>query len=260
MFIHPSAIVSENAKIGSEVTIGPFAIIEENTSIGDRCQIDAAAQIRSGTTIGDNCQVGSGAILGADPQFHGFDREISSGVVIGERNVLREYVTIHRGTKEGSTTSMGDENYLMTGVHFGHDCKAGSHNTFANNTLLGGHVTFGNHCVVGGDSVFHQFVVVGDYVMCQGKSGMSLDIPPYVMTAGINYVSGLNAVGLKRAGFDNQARREIRQAFSEIYLGSTPLAETLATVNLEGLTNEARAFYEFLSRDSKKGFCIRMRK
>ncbi len=260
MFIHPSAIVSENATIGSDVTIGPFAIIEENTSIGNRCEIEAAAQIRSGTTVGDDCRIGSGAILGAEPQFHGFERKIASGVVIGARNTIREYVTIHRGTEEGAVTSVGDDNYLMTGVHFGHDCDVGSHNTFANNTLLGGHVTFGNHCVVGGDSVFHQFVVVGDYVMCQGKSGMSLDIPPYVMTAGINYVSGLNAVGLKRAGFDNQARREIRKAFGDIYLSSTPLAEALDSVNLEDLTPEARSFYEFLSRDSKKGFCIRMRK
>lgn len=260
MFIHPSAIVSDKAKIGSDVSVGPFAIIEENTTIGDRCEIEASAQIRSGTEIGDDCRVGSGSILGAEPQYHGFDRSIASGVAIGQRNVLREYVTIHRSIEEGTVTSMGNDNYLMTGVHFGHDCSVGNHNTFANNTLLGGHVIFGDHCVVGGDSVFHQFVVVGDYVMCQGKSGMSLDIPPYVMTAGINYVSGLNAVGLKRAGFDNQARREIRAAFSDVYLSDTPLAEVLASVNLQEMTPEASAFYEFLSRESKKGFCIRMRK
>ena len=192
--------------------------------------------------------------MGAEPQFHGFDSDTPSGVVIGDRNVLREYVTVHRSIEAAVNSTIGDDNYFMTGVHCGHDSVVGNHNTFANNTLLGGHVTFGNYCVVGGDSAFHQFVKVGDYVMCQGKSGMSHDIPPYVVTAGINYVSGLNSVGLKRAGFENQARREIRQAFSDIYLSSTPLAETLKSVNLENLTPEARAFYDFLSQDSKKGF------
>lgn len=259
MFIHPSAVVSKEANLGSDVTVGPFAIIEANSTIGDNCVIDAAAQIRSGTVVGADCKIGSGTIVGAEPQFHGFDSDTPSGVTIGDRNVLREYVTVHRSIEEGTNTTVGNDNYLMTGVHFGHDSIIGSHNTFANNTLLGGHVTFGNHCVIGGDSVFHQFVNVGDYVMCQGKSGMSLDIPPYVMTAGVNYVSGLNSVGLKRAGFDNQARREIRQAFSDIYLSSTPLAEALKSVNLDDLTPEAQAFYQFLSKKSKKGFCIRMR-
>lgn len=259
MFIHPSAIVSDSAELGADISVGPFAIIEENTVVGDRTIIEAAAQVRSGTRIGEDCRVGSGAILGSDPQYHGFDSSTPSGVLIGDRNVLREYVTIHRSIKEGSETTVGDDNYLMAGVHFGHDCAVGNHNTFANNTLLAGHVVFGNYGVVGGDSAFHQFVKVGDYVMCQGKSGMSLDIPPYVITSGVNYVSGLNVVGLKRAGFENQARKEIRKAFSDVYLSSNPLADVLANTNFEEMTPEARAFYEFLSQDSKKGFCIRMR-
>ncbi|MEX2577904.1 MAG: acyl-ACP--UDP-N-acetylglucosamine O-acyltransferase [Verrucomicrobiales bacterium] len=259
MPIHSSAIVAENADLGSDVTVGPFAIVEGNVIIGDRCTIDAAAQIRSGSEIGSDCKIGSGAIVGAEPQFLGFDSAIPSGVKIGPRTVLREYVTVHRSIHENRTTELGSDNYLMTGAHVGHDSLVGDHNVFANDVLLGGHSTVGNHCFMGGSSAIHQFVRLGDYVMCQGLSGVSLDVPPYLTVRGINIVCGINSVGLKRAGFSNQARREIKEAFREVYQGATPLRDVLEKAKQRSFSPETQAFYDFLRQDSKKGFCIRSR-
>jgi UDP-N-acetylglucosamine acyltransferase len=257
MSIHPSALVSPEAEIGESVRIGPFAIIEPGTVIGDRCLIEASAQIRAGTRLDADCFVGSGAILGADPQYRGFDRRIRSGVRVGKANLLREYVTLHRSIHEGGETRLGDDNFLMAGSHVGHDAIVGSHNTLANNVLLAGHVELGDHCFLGGGSVFHQFVRVGDYVITQGNSGFSLDLPPYVIGSDINVVVGINAVGLKRAKFAPEDLGQIKSAFREVFWGELTLREILDTVVIEDLPPPLRRFYEFLGRESKKGICIR---
>lgn len=260
MSIHPSAVIADSAKLGQNLSVGPFVVVEDHVTIGDNCVLDAASQLRKGTILGNECHIGSGAIVGADPQVIGFDSTISSGVKMGDNNVLREYVTIHRSSRDGDSTTLGDGNYLMTGTHFGHDCVVGDNNTMANNVLLAGHVTMGNHCFVGGASVFHQFVRVADYVMVQGLSGFSLDLPPYVMAAGVNYVAGINSVGLRRAGFDGNARKEIKEAFRMIYRSGKALKEALQEAESREWSEEAAAFFDFLRQESKKGFCIRMEK
>lgn len=257
MSIHPTALIDPAAELGSGVRVGPYAIIESNTRVGNDCLIEGAAQIRSGSKIGNGTFVGAGAILGSDPQFRGFNPEISSGIIVGERNVLREYVTIHRSIFEGSDTVLGSDNYLMAGSHVGHDSIVGDFNTFANDVLLGGHVLFGSHCFVGGGSAFHQFVRVGDYAMCQGHSGFSQDLPPFLIGADINTVVGINAVGLKRAGFSVQERREIKEAFSAVYRGSTPLAAILEAADERENSYALELFYSFLREPSKKGLCVR---
>lgn len=255
MSIHPSAIVSENAKIGDDVIIGPFAIIEEGTEIGARTRVDAHAQVRRGSIIGEDNVIGSGALVGADPQFKGFDSSIQSGTRMGHRNVIREYVTIHRSIEEGTSTILGDENYLMNGAHLGHDCIVGDHNTLANNALLGGHVELGSYCFIGGGAVFHQFVRIGDYALAQGLAGMSLDLPPYTIASGINQIAGINAIGLKRAGFDGNARKEIKEAFRLLYRTEKSIAEVLSETNREDESPALRAFFDFLRAKSKKGVC-----
>jgi len=257
MPIHPSAIVSPNAVIAPDVEIGPFAIVEEGTRIGEGSVVAAAAQIRRGTRIGARCRIGSGAILGADPQSKDFLRDTPSGVLVGDDNELREYVTIHRSTSEGGETVLGNGNYLMSGVHIGHDCLVGNENTMANNALLGGHVEVGDRCFFGGSSACHQFVRIGDYVMAQGLAGMSLDIPPFVISSRVNYVSGINAVGLKRAGVSPEARKQIREAFRKIYLSKTPMRDFLDTLGTETLEPEMERFAAFLRAPSKKGVCLR---
>jgi len=257
MSIHPGAIVSPKAELGAGVAVGPFAIIEEGTRIGDGCVVSAAAQVRRGSRIGAGCRIGSGAIVGADPQSKDFDLSIPTGAVLGDGNELREYVTVHRAVTPGGDTVIGRGNYLMTGVHIGHDCRIGDENVMANNALLGGHVEVGNRCFFGGGSVYHQFVRIGDYVMVQGLAGMSLDMPPFVIAAGVNYVSGINAVGLKRAGFSPEARKEIKEAFRRIYLAKTPVRDFLAEIDGTPHRPELAVFLEFLGAPSKKGICIR---
>lgn len=256
---HPSAILSPEAEVGENVSIGPFAIVEAGSRLGDGCIVEAGAQIRRGVALGPDCFVGAGAILGGDPQFRGFDRRISSGVRAGRGNTFREYSTVHRSILEGGETVLGDENYLMAGAHVGHDCLVGSGNTLANNVLLGGHVEIGDRCFLGGGSVFHQFVRVGDLVMVQGNAGFSLDLPPYVLAADINYVVGLNLVGLKRAGVDPKERVALKEAFRQVYRGALTLAELLAETEKSAMGPELRNFYGFLRGPSKKGICVRVR-
>jgi len=257
MSIHPTAVIDPGAELGNGVKVGPFAVIESDTRIGDDCVIEGAAQIRSGSQIGRETFVGAGAILGSNPQFRGFDETISSGIRVGERNVLREYVTIHRSVHEGADTILGDDNYLMAGSHIGHDCIVGSSNTLANDVLLGGHGLFGNHCFVGGGSAFHQFVRVGDYVMCQGHSGFSQDLPPFVIGADINTVVGINAVGMKRLGFSVDERRKVKEAFQAVYHSPETLQSILERVAGLEMHPAVELFYRFLREPSKKGLCVR---
>ncbi|HRQ88021.1 MAG TPA: acyl-ACP--UDP-N-acetylglucosamine O-acyltransferase [Bacteroidia bacterium] len=258
MSIHPTALVDPNAEIGNDVKIGPFAIVEAGTRIADGCRIEAAAQILRGTEIGEGCRVGSGTILGGDPQFRDFDPEVPSGVRIGRDNVIRENVTVHRSIHPGGTTSVGDGNFLMTGSHIGHDTVVGNGNTFANCVQLAGHVSVGNSCFLGGGAMAHQFVRIGDLVMVQGLAGLSLDLPPYLMAAaGLNWVVGINAVGLKRAGYSQETRTSLKEAFRTIYWGAETLQSVLARVSNEELDPVMSNFYDFLKGESKKGLCIR---
>tara|TARA_R110002096_G_scaffold45372_12_gene121912 strand:- start:911 stop:1690 length:780 start_codon:yes stop_codon:yes gene_type:complete len=257
MSIHPSAAISDKAQIGSNTAIGPFAIIEDDVVIGDGCKIDGAAQIRNGSRIGNNCHIGSGALISADPHFIGFDTSISSGVIMGDNNDIREYVTLHRSIEANQSTQIGSDNFLMNGAHVGHDCLLGDGNTLANNVLLGGHVTMGDHCFFGGGAVVHQFVRVGNYVMAQGLSGVSLDIPHYVIISGINTIGGINAIGLKRASLSVEARKGIKEAFRSIYRGNDTLAECLEQAENASNPSEVEAFYDFFRKKSKKGVCVR---
>lgn len=258
MSIHPQAIVSPNAQLGSGVKVGPYSIIEEGTEIGDDCVIEAGAQIRKGSIIGRGCVIGAGAVLGSDPQFRGFDSSISSGIILHSGNVLREYVTVHRSTQEGAFTVVGSDNYLMVGTHIGHDSVVGDGNTLGNNVLLGGHVSLGSHCFLGGGSAFHQFVRIGDYAMSQGHSGFSQDLPPYLIGADINVIVGINAVGLKRSGFSPAERTEIKAAFREIYHGTNTIESILNDAEKRSGQNPAiDRFFAFFRESSKKGVCTR---
>ncbi len=261
MNIHPTAIVSPDAELGESVTVGPFAIIEEGTKIGNGCRIDAQGQIRKGTTLGDNCEVGSGAIIGANPQFAGFDPSIPSGVKAGANNIFREYVTIHRSFQENVDTLVGDGNYLMTGTHVGHDSVVGDGNTTANNVMFAGHVDIGNYCFFGGGTGIHQFIRIGDYVMAQGLSGLSQDIPPFCMTAaGVNIISGLNIIGMRRAGFDPPTRTRIKQAFAMIYQKKIPANEAFQEIPEEDRSEAIRSFFAFFESPGKKGICLKLKK
>ncbi len=259
MSIHPTAIVSDQASIGNDVEIGAYAIIDGPAVIGDGCQIAAHVQILGSTQLAEGNRIGPAAIIGGLPQDLSFDPSTVSHVSLGAHNDIREHVTIHRSATAGETTVLGEKNFLMAGVHLGHDCQVGNHNIIANNALLGGHVEIGDGAFIGGGSVVHQFVRIGDRVMTQGNSGFSLDLPPFVIGFEINRIAGLNVIGLRRAGFSKEARAEIKELFRLFYRAR--LTKRAATDQAVGQPwgEDARALLDFLTAPSKKGVCLRMK-
>lgn len=255
MKIHPTAIVSSEAVLGEDVEIGPYVIIEEGVQIGARCIIQARSVLTGHTILGDENFVGYGSILGAEPQDIAFTPGTLSRVHVGNRNKIREYVTIHRGTGEGTVTRVGDNNFLMNGAHLGHNCVVGNQTVIANNVLLGGYVEIEDDAVVGGGNVFHQHMRVGRNAMVRGGGRFSKDIPPYTIANYTNTLTGLNAIGLRRAGLPSTTRMEIKQAFKLLYLNGLNVTQALEAANQQEWGMEAQCFFEFIRMAAKRGVC-----
>ncbi len=253
--IHPTAIIHPQARLGSGVTIGPYAVIEGPAEVGDGCVIQAHAVIGAHVIMGHENLVGHGTVIGGDPQDLSFRPEVSSHVRIGHRNKIREHCTIHRGTGENSATVMGDDCYLMAGAHLAHNVSLGRHVILANNVLLGGHVQVADRVFIGGGAVFHQHVQVGSLAICQGLSGFSKDIPPFVTAAEINSVAGLNVIGLRRAGFTREDRAEIKAAFDLLYRAGLNVTQALAAAGERSWGIPATEFWSFVRHAKKRGVC-----
>ena len=203
------------------------------------------AVIEGAVRVGADNQIGHGALIGGLPQDLGFKPGTRSSVEIGNRNVIREFVTIHRGTAADSVTCIGDDNFLMAGAHLGHNCAIGDKVIIANNCLLGGYVTVDDGAFLGGGCVFHQFMRIGRLAITQGTSGFGKDIPPYVAAAGINKVVGLNVVGLRRAGFEAVDRAEIKAAFRLLYESGLNVSQALAQARTEDLARPGPGVFRF---------------
>jgi UDP-N-acetylglucosamine acyltransferase len=253
--IHPSAFVDPASHLAADVEVGPGAIIESGAVIGKGCRIQAHAVITGHVKMGARNTVGYGAILGADPQDYDFKPGTKSEVLIGDDNIIREYVTIHRGTKEGSVTRVGDNNFLMVGVHLGHNATIGNRVIIANNCLLAGYVEVQDGAVLGGGSVFHQFLRVGRLCMVRGGERFPKDIPPFVSAYGTSMVAGINAVGLKRAGFSSETRLEIKRAFRLIYHSGLNITQALEESKKTSWGPEAQEFLDFIASAKKRGVC-----
>lgn len=258
MSVHPTALVDPGATIAEDVEIGPYSIIGSQVTIEPGCRIASQVNLIGKVSIGKNSEIGIGSVIGADPQAVDFDPSIESGVRIGERNRLREYVTIHRSLDAGKQTLVGDDNFLMTGAHLGHDVILGNHNVIANNCLLAGHVTVEDRCFLGGGSVFHQFIRIGSYVITQGLTAMGQDIPPFLMAAGTNQIGGLNIVGMRRAGFDPSDRKEIKRAFKLVYSQGLNLPQALKEAAKQEWSAPAEALLTFLRAESHRGVCLNL--
>jgi UDP-N-acetylglucosamine acyltransferase len=255
MTIHPTAAVDPDAELGREVIVGPYAVIEAGARIGDRCIIQAHAIVGRHVTMGNGNLVGYGAVLGGDPQDLALHPRTQSEVRIGHDNRIREYCTIHRGTDEGSATTIGDRCFLMTGAHVGHNVEMGNDVILASNVLLGGRVTVQDRVFLGGGSVFHQHVRIGRLAICQGISGFSKDIPPFTMAVGRNLVAGLNVVGLRRAGLGIDQRAGIKRAFDLVYRSGRNVGQALAAAEELSWTAEGREFLDFVAGAKQRGIC-----
>ncbi len=252
---HPTALISPEAQIHPAAEIGAFVIIEGPVRIGAGCKIAPHAQIVGDTTIGEGTTIGRAAVIGDLPQDLGFDSATASGVRIGKNNVIREHVTIHRGSKPGSMTVVGDKNFIMVGAHFGHDVQIGDSNVIANGVLLAGHVHIGNNTFIGGGAVFHQFLRIGDFCVIQGNGSFSKDIPHYCAAQRINRVTGLNTVGLRRAGFKTDDRAALKELFDLIFRGGMNLTQAITAARGRTWPANADKFLQFLEAPTKKGVC-----
>lgn len=252
--IHPTALVHPEARLGEGVTIGPYAVIEGPAEIGDGCTVQAHAIIGGQVVMGRENLIGYGAVVGGNPQDFAFQEETVSQVRLGDRNRIREYCTIHRGTGEGSTTSVGNDCFLMAGAHLGHNVQVGNRVVIANNALLGGHGRVEDGVFIGGGAVFHQHMRVGRLAIIQGQAGFSKDIPPFTLAAERNFVVGLNVVGLRRAGFSPELRREIKAAFTLLYRSKLNTRQALQAAAERKWGAEAQAFFDFVA-SAKRGIC-----
>jgi UDP-N-acetylglucosamine acyltransferase len=251
--IHPTAIVDPTAKIAADVAIGPYAVIGARVAIGARSAIASHVVIEADVKIGADNVVDHGAIIGTAPQDLSFSAERRTFVEIGNENVIREHCTIHRGTDEGSVTRIGHKNFLMVGAHIGHNCEIGNNVIIANNCLLGGHVRVGDGAFLGGGCVFHQHMRVGRLALTQGASGFSKDIPPFVIAAEINYVFGLNVIGLRRAGFSAKDRDETKAAFKLVYTSGLNISQAIEKAATMKVGAAAQEFIDFVANAKKRG-------
>ncbi|CAN5573245.1 acyl-ACP--UDP-N-acetylglucosamine O-acyltransferase [soil metagenome] len=253
MKVHPTAIIHEQAQLGAEVEIGPYAIIGPQVAIGDGTVLQSHVVLEGTVQIGARNVIGHGSIIGGPPQDLGFKPETNSSVIIGNDNVLREYCTIHRGTAEGTATQIGDKNFLMAGVHLGHNCRLGNSVIIANSCLFAGYVEVDDQAFIGGGTTFHQFMHVGRLVMSQGSSAYGKDIPPFLLAAERNFVFGVNVVGLRRAGFTAAQRDEVKRAFKLLYKSGLNLRQALETAAETEFGPIGREFFEFVAKARKRG-------
>ncbi len=214
---HPNTHIHPDAKIGNNVKIDPFTVIHEDVEIGEGTWIGSSVTIFQGARIGKNCKIFPGAVISAVPQDLKFEGEKTTAE-IGDNTTIREFVTINRGTKALGKTVVGNNNLLMAYVHIAHDCVIGNNCILANGATLAGHISIDDIAIIGGLSAIHQFVRVGSHVMISGGSLITKDVPPFIKAARepLTYM-GLNSVGLKRRGFDNNKIAEIQNIYRIVF-------------------------------------------
>jgi len=252
--IHKTALVSEDANIAENVSIGPYSIIGPEVAIGEDCVIEPHVVIKGKTTIGSENHIYSFASIGDDPQDKKYSNEDTS-VEIGNRNTIREYTSINKGTiQDVGTTRLGDDNWIMAYVHIAHDCQVGSNTIFANNTTLAGHVIVGDYVIFGGFSGAHQFCKIGAHSFLGMYSGVVRDLPPYVIVTGQPAEPrGINLEGLKRRDFNSDQIRNIKTAYKYLYMSGLRLEEAISKIQtIEDIAGEMTTLFKFL-QDSTRG-------
>lgn len=252
MNIHPTAVVHETAKICENVSIGPYSIIERDAIIEDGVEIRAHVLIGAGTTLRKNCKLFHNAVVGEVPQDLKFEGE-STTTEIGENTVVREFVTIHKGTKDRKKTLVGNNCLLMAYVHVAHDCFIGDNVILANAVNLAGHVTIEEYASLGGIVPVHQFVNIGAHCYIGGGYRVSKDVPPYILASSepLTY-SGLNVLGLRRRGFTQENRSLIKQAYRLIYRSQYNTSQAIEKIKNElPQTEEVQHIIQFYENSQR---------
>lgn len=232
MTIHKTAIIADGARIHADAEIGPYAVIGPEVEIGAGTRVGAHAVIDGLTKIGADCRIYAGASIGLEPQDLRYKEE-KTGVIIGDRVTIREYVTIHRATGEGFTT-IGDDCFLMNYTHIAHNCKLGKGVIMANSTCLAGHTSIGDFAVLSGYCIMHQWVRIGRFCMIGGMTGTRVDLPPFTICDGRPAaVRGINVVGLRRHKMPAEVRAAIKQAYKLIYRSGLNVSQAVSRIQEE---------------------------
>jgi UDP-N-acetylglucosamine acyltransferase len=250
--IHPSAVISPDAQLADGVEIGPHAVVEGQVRLGSCCVIKPGVYLRGPLTMGAGNVVFSGAVLGEQPQHLQFN-DADTTLEIGDHNIFREHVTVHRGTAQSRMTKIGSHNFFMANSHVAHDCRIGDHCILANGALVGGHCTLADSVYLSGNCAVHQFVRLGRLSLLSGCSATSKDIPPFVIQQGHNAVMGINVIGMRRAGLSRAQIDGVRQAYRILFREGLVLPAALA--RLEKELGDVAAVVEMIDflRQSQRG-------
>jgi UDP-N-acetylglucosamine acyltransferase len=254
MPIHATALIDPLAEIHPDADIGPYVVVVGPVRVGPRTRVAAHATLMGGTEIGADNTIHSGAVIGDTPQDLAFNGE-ETYLRIGDRNVIREHVQIHRGTKPGSATVIGSDNFFMATSHVGHNCSVGDRVIVTNGAMLGGYVEVEDQAIVSGNCTVHQFVRVGRLAILRGLSRASRDVPPFCVMDGTHTVRAINRVGLRRAGFSAAQIRALQNAFTLLFGRARNLRIALAELEGEPVSAEVRYLIDFI-RASKRGVCF----
>jgi UDP-N-acetylglucosamine acyltransferase len=249
--VHPTAVVSAEADLADDVEVGPFVVIEGPVRLGTGCVVRPHAHLIGPLTMGRGNKVYSGAVLGERPQHLRYNDE-PTGVEVGDDNVFREHVTVHRGTSQSWKTVIGNRNFFMAGAHVAHDCRVGNNCILANGALLGGHCHVEDGVFLSGNSAVHQFVRVGRLALLGGASGSSKDIPPFAIQQYINILCGVNVIGMRRAGMSGAQIDAVRRAYHVIFRQGLTMPNALARTERElGSVDVVRELVDFIRRSTR---------
>lgn len=251
--IHPTAIIHSAARIGEGTRVGPYCVIDADVILGEQCELGPHVYLTAHTRIGSNNQIHAGCVIGDLPQDVRF-RGGPTGVIIGNGNVIREHVTIHRSNKVEDPTRIGSNNLLMANCHVGHNTAVGNNVIIANGALLGGHVVVEDRAFISGTCLLHQFVRVGTLALMQGGAGISKDLPPFTIARGNNGIVGLNTIGLRRAGVTGAERLELRRAYHLLFRSGLKMSEGLARARKEFNSERVTTLLDFIAA-GRRGFC-----
>jgi UDP-N-acetylglucosamine acyltransferase len=252
--IHPTAIIDPSAEIAPDVEIGPFCCIGPRVQIGAGTVLHSRVDIIQNAIIGSNCHIHSGTVLGGPPQDRKYRGE-ETYITLGDNNILREYVTIHRATGKDNVTRIGSDNMLMAYVHIGHNCDIGNHTTIASYVGISGHVLVEDYANFGGICGLHQGSRIGKLAMVGGMSGIAQDIPPFMLASGAPArVYGINVVGLRKAGVVKQVREELKEAFRLMYRSNLNMSQAIEAIEENLPTSPEMEHLLTFIRNTRNGF------
>jgi len=251
--IHPTAIIHPKAKLDGSVRVGPYAVIDEEVQIGKGCVIGPHVYLTGLTKIGSDNHFFAGCVIGEAPQDLKYSGQ-PTHLRIGDHNVFREHVIVHRSNKIDQETIIGSHNFLMQHSHVAHNCTLKDHIILVSGALVGGHVTIEDRALISGNCLLHQFVRIGTLSLMQGGSAVSKDLPPFTVAARINELCGLNIIGLRRAGFSPEERLELKQLYRALFRDSQNLREALPGAQKKFSSRPAKIMLDFIAA-SKRGVC-----